>query len=317
MYNICDYCYIKEEGSQAPSDMDVSDFSNILDWFIMLKVNEIILLGGEPTLYPLFKELLHIIRTSKISTRIFTNGTYKNHIAKLILENEYIKTVFFHYDEKYLRDSNDIKVFLKNIEEASLSNKKIWLRWNIDKPDIDCSRLISLCKKYSASIGYSLSAPTSKANPIPISTANRYADSLIYLVRSASENMIRIEPARATPLCLFDDEQLEFLKNKGNLQGICTAINDLTVNTDLTLQLCSITHTIRTTRVSGLDDLKEKIEFLKKEETELRSRPSIPECEECKLFKNGECQGGCYAYKIYGKTLKVNTTNLTLKNASK
>ena len=302
MYNICCYCYVKEQENNLPLDLDVADFSKILDWFVMLNVDEIILLGGEPTLHTNFDELLHIIKTRKISTRVFTNGTYKNETTDLISKNEYIKTIFFHYDENYLKTSEDIKkIFITNLEQALLFNKKIWFRWNIDAPDTDISEVVSLAKKYSASIGYSFSVPTSNANQIPISEAYRYADSLVRLIKSADENDIEIEPARAMPLCAFDAQQLEFLKRKGNLQGSCIAINDITINTDLSIQLCSVTHPLRTTRVSSVDDLREKIEYLKKQELIIRSKPSIPECKKCKFFENGECQGGCYAYKLYGK----------------
>lgn len=300
MYNICDYCYIKNERNSSPLDIDTKDFSKILNWFIVLNVDEIILLGGEPVLHPLFEELLHIIEMRKITARLFTNGTYNSHTAKLILSSECIKTIFFHYDENYMRDADRGKIFLSNLKNASFTGKKIWLRWNIDSPDIDCSGVISLSRKYSASIGYSFSVPTSRANATQITKAHYYADSLIRLVKSASENRIEIEPARAIPLCAFDEQQLEFLKNNGNLKGNCIAINDITVNTDLTLQLCSIAHPIRTTRVSGIKDLEEKITFLKGEEAKLRSSPVIPECSKCRFFENGDCQGGCYAYKLYG-----------------
>ncbi len=51
MYNICKYCYVKEQAGKFPLDLDCVDFANILDWFIMLDVDELILLGGEPTLH--------------------------------------------------------------------------------------------------------------------------------------------------------------------------------------------------------------------------------------------------------------------------
>jgi radical SAM protein with 4Fe4S-binding SPASM domain len=298
MYNICDYCYVKEQENKVPLDFDISDFSKILDWFVMLNVDEIILLGGEPTFHPLFDELLDIIKSKKISARLFTNGTFHNNIADLVTSNEYVKTVFFHYEDNYLKTSDNIRErFLGNLEQVSKFNKKIWLRWNIDNPDVDNSELISLAKKYSASIGYSFSMPTSNANQLLIAKAYSYAESLVRLIKSAAENGIEIEPARAMPLCAFNACQLEYLKNKGNLQGSCIAINDLTVNSDLSIQLCSITHTIRTTKVTGLDDLKKKIEYLKEQELKIKSKPAIPECKECKFFGN-DCQGGCYAYKL-------------------
>jgi hypothetical protein len=282
--------------------LDAGYFSEILDWFVMLNVDEIILLGGEPTMHPHFKDFLDIIKNKKIFARMFTNGSYNSNTADLVLKNEYISTIFFHYDESYLKYSGGSKKkFLNNLKQASLSHKKIWLRWNIDNPDVDNSRVISLAEKYSASIGYSISAPTPYANPIPLQKAHNYAGILIDLVKSARDADIEIEPARALPLCVFNSEQLEFLKENGNLQGNCIAINDLTVNTDLSLQLCSISYPVRLPKPKGIEELREHIEYLKKEELKLKSEPVLPECNECKFFAEGECQGGCYAYKFYAK----------------
>jgi len=256
-----------------------------------------------------------VIENNTISARLFTNGTYSDTVAGLVSENKYVQTIFFHYDENYLKRSAQSKErFFDNLKQAQKANKRIWLRWNIDRPDIDSSQLIALAKQYSANIGYSISVPTPCSNMIPVSEVHKYSNNLMRLVELASKNGIRLEPARAIPLCAFSKQQLKFLKKQANLQGNCTAINDITINTDLSLQLCSVTHPISASPVSGIDDLKRKIEFLKKEEIRLRSIPVIPECNKCKLFKSKECQGGCYAYKLYGdKQKKSQPENVSIK----
>lgn len=305
MYNICKYCYIKEQEFQLPLDLDYGGFSALLDWFIRLGVDEIILLGGEPTLHPSFMEFLDIVNKKKVYARLFTNGTFVDQTADLICRNKYIKTIFFHYDENYLKHSEKVKErFFNNLEKVFKSKKQIWIRWNIDSTSANFSKLIPICKQYAVNIGYSISVPTLNNNSIPIREVHRYADNLIRFIKSAKENNIEVQPARAIPLCAFDDNQLDYLKKNGNLQGNCIAINDITINTDLSIQLCSVTHPIRIKKVSGLNNLKETIDFLKGEERRLQSEPAIPECNECNFFSSGECQGGCYGYKLYSNGIK-------------
>ena len=293
MYNVCPYCYVKEQKNKFPLDMKPQDFSQIVGLFKKIGVNEVIFLGGEPAMHPQFSEFLEIIKKENVSGRLFSNGTYNNHTAKLVSANEHVRSIFFHYEENYLEKTPDSrKVFINNLKEAKESNKKIWLRWNIDKPDMDDTEVIDLAKEYCASIGYSISLPTPHGRAFPIPEVHLYANSLIKLIKSASSNNIEIEPARALPLCAFTDKQLEFLKKKGNLQGDCVAINDITVNTDLSLQLCSVTHSINTPRPKDLRELNEKIDFLKKEELKLKAKPAIAECVDCKMFLDGSCQGG-------------------------
>jgi len=291
---------MRQQRGTLPTDLDCTAFDKILGWFMKLDVEEIILLGGEPTLHPSLSALLDVIRKKGVHARVFTNGSYDPDTADLLSENEYVRTIFFHYDEKYFKDSDPLRQrFLDNLERASRSDMKIWLRWNIDRPDADASTLISLSQEYSASIGYSISVPTPNHTSISIADIHQYADSLVHLIKTANEYAIEVEPARALPLCAFRPEQLQFLREKGNLQGTCTAINDITVNTDLSLQLCSVAHPIRVATVSGMDDLREKIDFLIEEESRLRSVETIPECSLCEYFLNTECQGGCYGYKLY------------------
>jgi sulfatase maturation enzyme AslB (radical SAM superfamily) len=301
MYNLCKYCYLKEEQSRMATDMDCGDFEKILGWFMTLHVDEIILLGGEPTTHPFFADFIETAGRKKISTRVFTNGTCADGTSPLFSHDNSITEIFFHYDPNYLNLSEKTKdVFLHNLASASNSGKKIWLRWNIDQLDEDVSSVIALAKRYATSIGYSITVPTAANNRIPIKKINNYADILVELISLAQKNKIEIEPARAMPLCAFTPEQLQFLKEKGNLQGTCSAINDLTVRTDLSLQLCSITHNIHTARVASAADLKGKIEFLKKEEIKIRKKPAVPECKECAHFAADECQGGCFGYKLFG-----------------
>lgn len=301
MYNLCKYCYLKEERNRTATDMDCMDFEKILGWFRTLHVDEIILLGGEPTTHPFFSDFIETASKKKISTRVFTNGTYGDETSPLFFNGNSITEIFFHYDPNYLKLSEKTKdVFLHNLASASKSGKKIWLRWNIDQPDADVSSVIELANQYSTSIGYSITVPTAASSRIPIKEIKNYSDVLIELIRSAKKNKIEIEPARAMPLCAFTPEQLKFLKENGNLQGTCNAINDLTVRTDLSLQLCSITHDIHTERIASAADLQEKIAFLKKEEIKIRKKPAVPECKECAHFAADECQGGCFGYKLFG-----------------
>jgi sulfatase maturation enzyme AslB (radical SAM superfamily) len=300
MYHLCKYCYLKEEQSKMATDMDCGDFEKILGWFAVLGVDEIIMLGGEPTTHPFFTKFIDIAGNKKISVRVFTNGTCSTDVFPLFSNNNAIKEIFFHYDAGYLNLTEKTKdLFFHNLAGASKSGKKIWIRWNIDKPDADVDSVISLARQYSTSIGYSITVPTTASNRIPIHEIKDYVRILMELIQSAKANDIEIEPARAMPLCAFSPDQLQFLKENGNLQGKCSAINDLTIRTDLSLQLCSVTHYIHTTRVSSLSDLQAKIEFLKNEELKLRKKPLIPECSDCAYFATGECQGGCYGYKLF------------------
>jgi len=215
LYKLCSYCYAKAQKNKFLLDMAPEDFDNILDWFIGFGADEIIFVGGEPTLHPLFEDFLDIIAKKKVLVRLFSNGSYDRKTGSLISANEYIKTLFFHYEDKYISSSVRLKVrFFSNLEQAGKSNKKIWLRWNINSLDIDDSAVIALARRFSVRIGYSILMPTSLNNEVPITEVHRYASILIHLVESVTKHNNEIEPARALPFCSFSEEQIRFFEKK-------------------------------------------------------------------------------------------------------
>jgi len=139
------------------------------------------------------------------------------------------------------------------------------------------------------------------ANPVPMKKASDFVPLLVRFVEEATARGLALEPARAFPLCVFDEQQLKFLREKANLQGTCLAINDITVNTDFSIQLCSVTHAISTPPAVGAEELREKVAYLEKEEKKLNSSPGLPECRDCSFLVSGECQGGCHAYRLFGR----------------
>lgn len=300
MYRVCPYCYVKEQLKDLPQDMDPALFAQVLNWFRGIGIDEIILLGGEPPLHPLFGDILSIIQEQQIATRMFTNGTYSTSVAQRLADNAWIKTFFFHYDQVYMGASAAAEqLFTENLDRASRAHKTLWLRWNINRPDDDPSRVIDLARSFGASIAYSITVPTQQCSKIPIEEVHQYADTLIRLVQTAEAYGIPLEPARAFPLCAFSESQLGYLTRQANLQGCCVALNDLTVNTDGSIQLCSITHNDRTSPLTGVEDLQRKMDDLRRQEDALRRKAAIEACIDCVHSESGRCQGGCYAYKLY------------------
>jgi hypothetical protein len=300
MYDLCPYCYIKEQRKKFPLDMTPSDFDSALGWFMQLGADEIILLGGEPTMHPRFAEFLAAIEKHGLLARLFTNGIFDGPVASLIAGCRPLQTLFFHYDDAYLGSAPAARTaFLANLRAARDAGKRVWLRWNIDRPDCGDAGIIALAKEFSASIGYSITVPTQNNRGVPVPEVRSFAATLIHLGEAAAAEGIRIEPARALPLCAFTTDDRALLARSAHLQGTCRALDDLTVNTDLTVQLCSVTAPLSAGPVRGLDDLKEKIGDLARQEDELRKKPAIAECAGCGSFKDGSCQGGCYSYKLY------------------
>ncbi|HTG00018.1 MAG TPA: radical SAM protein [Nitrospirota bacterium] len=70
----CVYCYAAENG-QRPNELSVDEFRDVIRQAKDLGARKIIVLGGEPMLYPHILDMLRFIRSLDMEVELFTNGT--------------------------------------------------------------------------------------------------------------------------------------------------------------------------------------------------------------------------------------------------
>ncbi len=70
----CVYCYASENGSQR-NELTKEEFQDVITQAKELGARKIIVLGGEPMLYPHIMEMIRFIRGLDMDVELFTNGT--------------------------------------------------------------------------------------------------------------------------------------------------------------------------------------------------------------------------------------------------
>lgn len=83
----CKWCYATGTGFKKNDNMDFDSAKKLVDFCENLKVKDIILIGGEPTIYPYILDLISYISKKGITTVLVTNGiifSQKNNIEKYI-----------------------------------------------------------------------------------------------------------------------------------------------------------------------------------------------------------------------------------------
>lgn len=302
MYNVCSYCYAQKFVKKIrKKNMDAEDFDKFLGWLKTLNVKDVVLIGGEPTLHPRLGDFLNILEKHKLRCRVFTNGFSNKRAIELLCGNRYVHEIFFHYDDTYLASNKSKRGrFFENLAYCMQWGKKIFLRYNINESHFDFKGVIETAKKYRAHIGYSISAPSyGHRSYIPIKKCRDFVPQLRNFVISAKMEKIKLRLARPLPLCLFPESELPFWQEYADLMAVCEPINDVTINPDMTAQLCSVLFSTRDEKpVTSKDELLYAFERLKNIGRELKETPSIEECISCKYFA-GQCQGGCLSYKVY------------------
>ena len=70
----CTYCFLPSDFLASGKRMSLDSFSDVVSWSQRNGVNEITLLGGEPSLHPAFAEMASLASARGLNVRVVTNG---------------------------------------------------------------------------------------------------------------------------------------------------------------------------------------------------------------------------------------------------
>jgi len=274
----CEYCYSTKYASDFPSDLDWPKFIDIcksLRW----RYNRFCIIGGEPTEWKFINEAILVLKNKNKLVSVFTNGikplrAFPNSlfINASAFWNESLQSTFLKTLEKYKHKS------------------KIVLRFNIGEEctKLDIDGAVSLASRYADSVSISCLFPAK---------LQAYRGDAIYeLARKMTIRSVKTRISRATPLCIFNLEQMDFLIKMCRLKGQCgLPSNSVYIHPDgKTIQPCPELNMKADIRALG--NLSPKVFFIKDVESKKRER--ILFCLSCNFFQRGHCCGGCLAYDL-------------------
>lgn len=308
----CKWCYAQEMDSR--NNMNISLAKKLVDISTEIGVRNFKLIGGEPTIYPNFFEILEYIMSKNIDVIIVTNGLklanrdfcqalQRYHYSKLHLGI----SIKGGTDEDYFRDCG-VRGFsrlvegLKNCEEFGLnySLSYVLTQENIVALDSFAHNLVDSGISKTIFMAYCnyIISENDESQPIDLQLKMDYAFAKKYdIVSSILSDKIRLH--ETFPLCMCEPNTYKKMLSKGQVITTCHVHkrNGLIFDTDGSVLLCN--------HLAGYGlgkygrDFNDSITFLKfwnsdyvvelyKKFTML---PSL-KCKDCKLLP--ECGGGCF-----------------------
>ncbi|CAG0939390.1 hypothetical protein BROC_00613 [Candidatus Brocadiaceae bacterium] len=278
----CKSCYSQKYLGDYPNYLSWTKFVNIFKFF-QLKYNNFAFIGGEPTKWKFINESILLLHNKNKIVSIFTNGIIP---LKVFPDNLIITGNNIFNPE--LKDK-----IIWNLSFYKKNKIKIRLRFNINAnfEKEHFHEAISLSKQFADFVSISIL--------YPMGNSTDYGKIIFDLSKKLHFNSIPVTIIRATPLCLFDQEQRNFLISNCKLRGKCSLpTNSLVVNPDgETIQPCvdlDFRHDI-----SDISKTKLKNIFVKDINT-LKSNRQSTKCNNCKFYSNNECWGGCLSYPLPG-----------------
>ena len=275
----CKKCYSKKYLEDFPNYLSWAKFINIINFFGS-KCNNYAFIGGEPTKWKFINESILFLNNKGRYVSVFTNGTIRLNVSP----NNLIINANNLLNPK-LKDN-----IIRNLAFYKKTKAKIRLRFNIDEKfgKEYIHEAISLSKQFADSVSISIL--------YPIDNGEDCGKIIFDLATKLYSESIPVKISRATPFCLFNQEQRDFLISKCKLKGKCSLpTNSLVINPDgQTIQPCVELHI----KHDLSDLLKIRPEKIFAEDLNRIKSNRDFKCNNCIFFSKDECFGGCLAYPL-------------------
>lgn len=313
--NACQWCYTKNKLNCK--NMDYESAKICVDNLSKIGVTKIVLIGGEPTLYPNLVELIKYIKSKGIRVCMATNGRklsdleFTNELVmagvdsinislKGVSETEYLEYTKSYGLEEAIRGYENLK--LLNFKDVSLS----YVIVDDDKDKFN--QLVMLLEERNLrNILFQFVKPVLELKEndelLDVRKMGKFVTYIYEKMKTTSTNYC-LEVS--FPLCNIEKETLHKLMNENRIITCChiSSGNGLIFDTDFKLLPCNhFAEFPYSDEKIGLKDDKKILEFIDSDVcTNLRKTASYfpsEKCVNCELWD--VCGGGCFTRWFYQK----------------
>lgn len=274
----CESCYAKKYQKMYPNNLSWKDFICIYDKF-KYDTNNISFIGGEVTKWKFITEAILFLKNKNKNVTLFSNGLEMINA----MPNNVIINGSNLFDGKYS------STILKNVESYKKNNVKVTIRFNVGENfGSYIQDAIRIAEKYGDLVSISALYPVNKKS-------ENIGKFIFQIAKELSLKQIQVKISRATPLCLFTKNQMEYLEENCGLKGKCTLpTSSIVINPDgKSIQPC-----VELPIIKNIDSYsKSTAKSLFSAEIDYIINGTYEECSICEMYKNKKCCGGCLSYK--------------------
>lgn len=305
----CSYCYSKEFDKTHGGDLSPEDLMTVFDWAKEQNIKELLLAGGEPTIYRHLKLLVETARELDIRVRLTSNGIY-NAATQKLMQAPWITEITCHYDQEIMAEKPEVaNCFRDNIRVAQQSGADVILRYTIlENSDRDeWQKVIDMALStdiHRINFGFSFlntlgNNDQSYYRFTPGQVNEKFEKQFLSFVNDCESHGIELHQSKPLPLCTISWDSLKKVIGSGILRTSCPAhrrefTQNLTVNPDLTTFPCNAVG-VAGPKLTDFSSLKSAGEYHSELITDLQFTPFGQSCESCLFFYRGICQGVCLA----------------------
>jgi len=294
----CSYCFAQEH-VDAPDFMSIDDFKRSLGFLEGSKIDQVRILGGEPTLHPDFKEIMALTKDTGQKILLFTNGFFSDEILNYLMNiSPEILRVMVNVTPL---DSMKEKVIARQRHVIKKLGPRAALSFNIYRPNISFDVLIELIEGSEAQkmVRLGLALPCLHGNNESLYPRQYpYVGSrIVSFATQAANHDIRISFDCGFVQCMFSNEGLEALKlAKADIGWRCNPILDITPAGQV-LHCFPLAEMYSKPLKDGFKAGVLRAEFVEQSK-DFRQAGIYRDCYLCDLKHSKVCLGGCLAATI-------------------
>ncbi|WP_269581741.1 radical SAM protein [Roseibium sp. Sym1] len=314
----CSYCFLQgslNTRSRHDGDagkMSLAEFRHALDYARELIVagtkDSANLLGGEPTLHPLFREFLSLALSpayslpggSPLPVNVFTNGIFSPEMAGFLGSQPCglminINHPSFYKGTQWSRLNDNLQRISSLRGERAFS-----VSLNLYQPEQDVAFVFEVMSRYDLGqlrVDFAKPNAAQTNEHISFKDVSAMLPLLETIAERCTENGIDLITDCCVPVCSVDDGQLKRLKDKGIFLSF-TCPGAIDVGPGLEVFFCGPLKDVRfgqlTDYPTGGDLVRKMDDVIDPLRWEV---PTCTACETCKWQTLNICQGGCLAFK--------------------
>jgi MoaA/NifB/PqqE/SkfB family radical SAM enzyme len=305
----CAYCFtvdhlgddLRSDGSSGEQAGEVflsmDDFASRLDFLHRSGIEQVRLLGGEPTLHPQFVDLIELVRMQGMQVVVFTNGLVPESVLDCLASLSPDQcTVMVNVNQPNGTDSAGYH--RRRLDTVRQLGQRALLGFNIYRLGFQLDFLI----EFVTEAGCKPAIRLGMAHPC-LSGENQYvhpnqyraiARKIVQFARVAANSGVSLDFDCGFVRCMFSDADLDTLRAGGTKVGWrCNPILDIDLNGDV-IHCFPLSRLVRLPLVPDSDAASMRGAF-EERTAPYRQAGVFKECSTCHFKAAGECPGGCLA----------------------
>jgi MoaA/NifB/PqqE/SkfB family radical SAM enzyme len=303
----CPYCFASDHMAHAKANasrlfISIKDFEEHLDYLDRSGIDQIRLIGGEPTLHPQFPELIQRAMSRNKQIVIFSHGLMPEQaLSSLTVIPPDQCTILINMNATRAVNGPTTKEQTQRFSVIKQLEHRVVPGFNIYRPNFQLDFLLSLideanCRR-SIRLGIahaSLSGNNKYLHPKQYPVVGHQ---IVLFARRAFEAGVRLEFDCGFVRCMFSDEDMETLREvKADFGWRCNPILDIDLNGQAVHCFpLAERFQMHLTLAEDTTALREKLIF---QTAPYRIAGVYRECLTCSFKSRGDCTGGCLASTI-------------------